>query len=98
MEIKLTPIEEVIKECGLPDNTEFLGYVIHLPQSDEFLLKMKKIHNDGSNIKAWSKTPEICKRYQSYQKALKDCKKVGKGSKVCVLLDAGNALYAPPIS
>jgi hypothetical protein len=31
MSAKETPVSVVIKELGLPSNTKYLGYVVHLP-------------------------------------------------------------------
>lgn len=96
MTIEQTPIEDVIKELGLPENSEYMGYVIHLPETDEFLAKVKwDKHGSGSFM--ISKTPEIAKQYWNYKKALKDSERYGKNSKVCILFDAGDRYYAPPI-
>lgn len=80
---KATPIEAVKKELGLPDTAKFLGYVIHLPDKDEFLADVK----DDAIMKkwAWAKGPELALRFDNFKEAVKernDC----KGNPIIALL------------
>ncbi|MGZ8919141.1 MAG: hypothetical protein ACXW0T_13055 [Methylobacter sp.] len=78
-----TPIEAVKEELGLPDTAEFLGYVIHLPDKDEFLGDVKD--NAAMKSWAWVKTPELALRFDDFKKAVKerqDC----KGNPIIALL------------
>lgn len=98
MKAEFKTLKEIIEECGFPKDTQFLGYVIHLPETDEFLAQFKKIHHDGSNIKMWSKTPGISKKYMSLKRAFKDVKKLKKNVEICALLDTGDAYISQPIT
>jgi len=80
---KATSVEAVKEELGLPDTAEFLGYVIHLPEKDEFLGDIK----DDNFMKkwAWVKTPEFALRFDDFRTAIKernDC----KGNPIIALL------------
>lgn len=85
--IKDVYIRQVIKDLGLPSETKFVGYVVHLPDSDEFLAMIEE--NEYLENRAWSKIPDLAKRYKSLDKARKEARRYGKGANACILLDAG---------
>lgn len=85
--IKDAYIKQIIKELELPSDTKFAGYVVHLPESDEFLASIEE--DEYMENRMWSKIPDIAKCYKSLDKAKKEAKRYGKGANACVLLDTG---------
>ena len=41
LNISERPIEEIYKEFDLPNDSEFLGYIINIVESDEFVAKFE---------------------------------------------------------
>lgn len=81
-----TSLEEIIKELGLPQETEAKGYVIHLPEKDEFVAKIDD--NDLTFSVAYAKIPELAMVYDEPQLAIADAKKITKHNLlVCLLLE-----------
>ena len=64
MPTKKTPIKDVLTELGLPQDAEFLGYVVHLQHSDEFLMQVSDSAHMNSIL--WSKIPDLVIIYGSY--------------------------------
>lgn len=86
------PIEQVRAEFGLPESAEWLGYVVHLPESDEFLAHSK--NTAMAALWGWAKTPLLAHRFDDFQAARKAAKDYGKGGVVVALLfDVGDKLY-----
>ncbi len=50
------------KQLGMPSNARFLGYVLNLPHSDEFLAHYQI--SPDRNQWAWSATPANAKRFK----------------------------------
>jgi len=83
------PINEVIKELGLPADTRFLGYVIHLEASDEFLIRRERSVLGKGYL--WGKgTPESAMRFQNPNQAISMVKKHGKDAVVGGLFETEN--------
>lgn len=80
-------VEEIIRELNLPEDTHFVGHVVHLPESDEFLAKVKKTKSGAQRV--WVKgSPGQAKIY-GFEKALKQVVDYGRGAVVAYLLDQG---------
>lgn len=92
--IETIAVEEAIKRLGLPEHTEFTGYVVHLPEADEFLSMFQNDKEHESWM--WSKTPQMAKVYQSRKKAEKVAKIYGKGALVVLLFDTGDQYVVQP--
>lgn len=92
--MKETPVLEVIKSLGLPENTKYLGYVVHLPGEDEFLAyaEVKK----GLEKRVFSQTPDTAKVYKSYKKALQDAKSCEQLAEPWILFDIGDQYHIAP--
>ncbi|MEJ1367061.1 MAG: hypothetical protein RPU35_02430 [Candidatus Sedimenticola sp. (ex Thyasira tokunagai)] len=78
----------VKEELGLPDNTKFVGFVVHLPDTDEFLGDITR--NRGIEKRMWSKVPDLAKIYKNRKKAEREAMSTGKGAVVGILLDIGD--------
>lgn len=82
-------IEEAKRRLELPETAEFLGYVIHLYDRDEFLGSVKETAL-GIN-RAYVKIPDHAKIYGSAEEAVSDALKIDKYRLlVCVLFEVDN--------
>lgn len=61
------PIEEVKQISGFPSDADFCGYVVHLRDTDEFLMSAKT--RGGATIRAWSKRPDDARVFKSHKQA-----------------------------
>jgi hypothetical protein len=89
------PIEDAIKNLGLPSNSKFLGYVVHLPDQDEFLAFSEE--NELLERSVFSQTPELAKIYDDYHSALKDSSACKYKAEPWLLFDSDNKLIIAPI-
>lgn len=89
--MKKIPLKDVLKELRLPENTEFLGYGIHLEESDEFLFSIQE-SEDVQNV-GWAKTPELAKAFQSLHKAEKIRNKFKPEANIVWMFDSGNKIF-----
>ena len=67
--LKKTTLEEIKQKFGFPDITKFLGYSVHLEESDEFLAKFDELPKEGITKKIWTKTPQMAQLYEKFTKA-----------------------------
>lgn len=95
MAIEETKIKDVLQELGLPESSEFCGYVVHLPKEDEFLAIVRE--SAAMIQRGFSKSPETAKIYQNHKKAMSDAKHCKQEAIVCLLFDTGNQLVITPI-
>ena len=58
---------ELGAESNFPPNTKFVGYVIRLPEADEFLLNFRV--NSHAVSMQWSRMPHLAKIFDTQQKA-----------------------------
>ena len=83
------PLAELIEELNLPPDSKFLGYVIHRPSSDEFLVKREK--RPSSDAYLWTSAgPDTAMRFQNPNQAASLVKKYGKGAVVGGLFETSN--------
>lgn len=89
---KQVRISDVIAELGIPAKSQFLGYSIHRPDSDEFLKEY--METDGAEKWLWAKTTQLAHLYQDYQKALSHSAAYEKAPTLVELeLDIGDQLF-----
>lgn len=82
-------IDDIRKLDGIPDDVEVVGYVIHLPDKDEFVGKIKK--SSGMLTIAYVAAPHYAKVYKNHKSAIKDAKLIIKHKlMVCALLESSN--------
>ena len=82
-------VAEVLAELGLPKESTVKGYVIHLPEKDEFVATIND--NNITFSVAYARTPELAMIYDEPQKAISDAKKISKHKLlVCVLFETSN--------
>lgn len=82
-------IADLIKRLDLPQGTQFFGFVVHIPHSDEFLSYHS--NNDFGEGYIWSKVPDLAHQFESQNKAEQFVKSYGKGSVVGLLFDLGDS-------
>lgn len=67
-------VNEVKAAYGFPADAVFMGYAVHLPESDEFL--MSNDERRGIVARAWAKHPTMAKLFQDHrvaQRIVDDC-------------------------
>jgi hypothetical protein len=89
---KMDPfIEEMVTEAGLPDTTKFMGYVVRLPESDEFLHSVK--YAGDMAARKWALRPEMAKVYKRKDKAHQEIKRYGPKAGIGYLFDIGDKYF-----
>lgn len=82
-------IEEAKRRLDLPDNAEFLGYVIHLYDQDEFVGKIEE--NDIAINRVYVKIPDLAHVFDSVEEAIDEALKIDKYRLlVCLLFEVDN--------
>lgn len=92
--LKQRALAEIKKEYGLPETAEFLGYGVHLPEPDEFLVMFKD--TAGATKKAWSKDPQAALTMDSFADAYETSRKC-QDSTVVGMFDLGDQIYVPQV-
>ncbi|MGI9339750.1 hypothetical protein [Psychrobacter sp. PSP] len=87
LDINERPIEEIYKEFDLPDNSQFLGYVVNITESDEYVARFEDTP-DVTNT-AYAKVPDLAMRFNDIADALDVGKKVAEKYKtdICLLFE-----------
>lgn len=80
---KPTSTDEIKRQMGLSEDCSFLGYVIHLPESDEFLAKFED--DEYSTMKLWGAIPHLAIRYHDFHEAVKVLKAVSQPGRQTLL-------------
>lgn len=60
-------LADLRKEFDLPADTPFCGYVVHIPETDEFLASFRE--NDKSAHRGWAKSPALAHRFEHFADA-----------------------------
>lgn len=83
-------LDELKRDLGVPADAEFLGYGVHLEESDEFL---SEFGDQGSvTRKMWVKTPELAKLYMEFSGAY-DMSRKCPGSVVVGIFDSEKQVW-----
>ena len=85
-------LEEFINKFELPKETKFIGYSVHLPESDEFLYKYKV--GNVAITKAWCGSPETAKKFNKLNKANRIKNEISNNAIVVWLFDLGTQIIA----
>jgi len=82
-------IEEAKRRLELPDSAEFLGYVIHLYDEDEFVGKVDETELAINRV--YVKIPDLAQIYETAEDAVNDAVKIDKYRLlVCLLFEVDN--------
>ena len=84
-------LKHFINEFDLPAETKFIGYAIHLVDSDEFLYK-HQIKKDHFITKSWCTSPEKAEKFQSFKKVTKVRDELQTDAIVVWMFDIGKQL------
>jgi hypothetical protein len=80
-------LEGLREEYGFPENAKFCGYIVHLPESDEFLADIKI--TSSSSVRAFAKLPDYAKLFRHQADAEKAAKHCKQKTYVAFLIDIG---------
>jgi hypothetical protein len=95
MKILKRKISDIKREFGLPDNHDFIGYVVNIVKSDEYLASV--IHSGDTSMRGWTPLPDMAKCYQSFNKAQKEVNRYGKDAILCGLFDSPEQYIVIPL-
>lgn len=91
-----TSIDDIKKELGLTCDIDILGYIITLPNKDEFVAIVKK---DGdSNLIGYTDSIMNAYIYEDYLDAINDAKSISKYDvHVCTLIETPDQFLTNPL-
>lgn len=82
-------IEEAKRRLELPDSADFLGYVIHLYDQDEFVGKI--IDTAITTTRSYVKIPDLAHVFETVEEAVNEALKIDKYRLlVCLLFEVNN--------
>lgn len=89
-------IEEAKKRLDLPENTELRGYVINLPDTDEFLSKFEE--TEALVNTTYSKIPDLAKVFHSVERAVEVAEEITKHRLlICLLFESDKQYFTQPV-
>lgn len=91
MELEKVNTKQLIKVLGFPEETKFLGYSIHLEESDEYLVDYK-LSSEAKSL-TWTIRPEIAKHFQSFKEVERTRDKVKSCAVIMWVFDTGTHIY-----
>jgi hypothetical protein len=83
-------LDELKRDLNIPADAEFLGYGVHLEESDEFLSELRE--QGGVTSKIWAKTPEMAKLFMEFSGAY-DTSRTCSGSVVVGIFDSEKQVW-----
>lgn len=96
LEGKRITIEEAKKRLNLSEGTEFRGYVINLPDTDEFLSTFEETEA-LVNI-AYAKIPDLAKVFHSIESAVEVAEEITKHRLlICLLFESDKQYFTQPV-
>ena len=69
-------IKNIKNDLGLNDTAKFCGFVIHIPENDEFIAEIEE--RGFVKIIGYSASPDYAIQYRRYDKAIKAANKCDK--------------------
>lgn len=87
LNLKKVDPAEARRLLGLDDSAIFMGYVVHVEKSDEFLADYKE--TSITVERKFAKTPDLAKCFDDFIGAY-DIARAGKGEVVAMLFDVGS--------
>jgi hypothetical protein len=88
---RVIPLSDIRKQMGLPESAEFLGCVVNLRGSDEYLAVLE---DDGATIRrTYVLSPENALRYESREEADVVAASLPKSAVSGLLFDLGDQFY-----
>lgn len=94
-DISSETLNALLRELELPDTTKFSGYVIYLPDEEEFLHSI--VEAQDKTVRKFCDSPEHAKTYNTKLSASKDAEKCKQRTDICYLLELDNQLMITPV-
>lgn len=89
-------IEEAKKRLNLPEGNEFRGYVINLPDTDEFLSTFEE--TEARVNTAYAKIPDLAKVFHSIESAVEVAEEITKHKLlICLLFESDKQYFTQPV-
>ena len=89
-------IEEAKKRLDLPEGNEFRGYVINLPDTDEFLSTFEE--TEALVNTAYAKIPDLAKVFHSIESAVEVAEEITKHKLlICLLFESDKQYFTQPV-
>lgn len=88
-------IKDFIGQNGLPEDSNFLGYVVNIPHSDEYLADIQ--YDDGVLNKTISKIPDLAKLFDNVEDALGIKEAFSYPVDVCLMFEVDHQYLVLPI-
>ena len=83
-----TAIQDLISRLGLPSGSRFLGYVVHVPSTDDYLANVDAM--DGMVRRAYTPSPAHAQVFHDFHNAVSAANEVPKEA-IELLPDSGTA-------
>lgn len=93
--MKSDVIQNLFEELELPSTAKFKGYVIHLPEEDEFLHSIEE--TNVKTVKRFCKSPEHAKLYKRAKTASQEASKCTQSTEICYLIESEDKLLVTPV-
>ncbi len=88
---RVTPLSDIRKQMGLPENADFLGCVVNVRGTDEYLAVLEE---DGATVRrAYVLSPEKAHRYESREEADAVAASLPKAAVSGLLFDLGDQYF-----
>ncbi|EIT68375.1 MULTISPECIES: hypothetical protein [Hydrocarboniphaga] len=84
-------MNEIKAEFGLPKTAEFRGFIVHLPDSDEFVVSIEV--EPSATRRVFAATPEAAKIYDSESAAADDAARCKQDTQVAMLFGEDGQLF-----
>jgi hypothetical protein len=88
-------IQDFIQENHLPEDSSFLGYVVNIPHSDEYLADIQ--YGDDVVNMTISKIPDLARVFDDIQDALNARKEFSYPVDVCLMFETDQQFSVFPI-
>lgn len=82
-----TAIQDLISRLGLPSGSRFLGYVVHVPSTDDYLANVDAM--GGMVRRAYTPSPAHAQVFHDFHNAVSAAKEVPKEAIVGLFFDTG---------
>lgn len=87
-------LKRIFAKIEAPKNTKFKGYVLHLPESDEFLALVDHNYSHTMSNYGWCKSPGDAVVFKKHLKAVRELQEYDKNNiKLCLLFDTGDQYF-----
>lgn len=90
MKLRASEIEDTRRDCDLPADASFAGYVVYIREKDDYLMDITE--TDSQIHRKYCRTPELAARYMDRYYAEQIAAKLPRKAEVCLMFDIGKQL------